>query len=570
MVDSRLTQSLTSSPSVSEKSVLVLTALLTVKATGGFFANLGLTRPLDDLTDLLGKTFLLELVSAELDPNTGLERETIKSFAHKVSSKDDEVRYESEFVVSASFGQIGAVLLENKHHKEVYLMNIVLDGFPSGPVHFTCNSWVHSKYDNPEKRIFFTHESYLPSKTPSGLTRLRKIELENLRGNGKGERKSFERIYDYDTYNDLGDPDKSTDMRGLSLEAKIIHTQGDAEQDARTLKRNYRRKGLHILLSAYLSLYKVKNTPDPLSEQRSSSVYVPRDEAFSEVKQVTFSTSTLKNVLHALLPQLEIAMLDPNLGFPFFTAIDSLFDEGVALPQTKSKGLLQSIVPRLVKAIVDSKEDLLRFETPEMIDRDKFAWFRDEEFSRQTLAGLNPFSIQLVTEWPLKSKLDPEIYGSPESLITTELVEREIRGITTVEEAQNIHIQGAAEHDARIVKKEWTLKSKLDPEIYGSPESLITTELVEREIRSIMTVEEALQSKRFLLDYHDLLLPYVNKVRETDGTTLYGSRTLFFLTEDGTLKLLAIEITRPPSADKPQWKQVFPRVLMPLASGCGG
>lgn len=90
--------------------------------------------------------------------DTGLERETIKSFAHKVSSKDDEVRYESEFVVSASFGQIGAVLLENKHHKEVYLMNIVLDGFPSGPVHFTCNSWVHSKYDNPEKRIFFTHE----------------------------------------------------------------------------------------------------------------------------------------------------------------------------------------------------------------------------------------------------------------------------------------------------------------------------------------------------------------------------------------------------------------------------
>lgn len=69
MVDSRLTQSLTSSPSVSEKSVLVLKALLTVKATGGFFANLGLTRPLDDLTDLLGKTFLLELVSAELDPS---------------------------------------------------------------------------------------------------------------------------------------------------------------------------------------------------------------------------------------------------------------------------------------------------------------------------------------------------------------------------------------------------------------------------------------------------------------------------------------------------------------------
>ena len=36
------------------------------------------------------------------------------------------------------------------------------------------------------------------------------------------------------------------------------------------------------------------------------------------------------------------------------------------------------------------------------------------------------------------------------------------------------------------------MKSKLDPEIYGSPESLITTELMEREIRSIMTVEEVI------------------------------------------------------------------------------
>ncbi|KAK7849536.1 linoleate 13s-lipoxygenase 2-1 [Quercus suber] len=211
----------------------------------------------------------------------------------------------------------------------------------------------------------------------------------------------------------------------------------------------------------------------PLSEQRSSSVYVPRDEAFSEVKQLTFSAKTLKSVMHALLPQLEISLLDPHLGFPHFTAIDSLFCEGLTLPKPTNAGFFQ--------------------------DEEFFAWFRDEEFSRQTLAGLNPCSIQLVTDWPMKSKLDPKIYGPLETLITTELVEQEIRGI--------------------------------------------------------MTVNEALKSKRLLvLDYHDLLLPYVNKVREVEGTTLYGSRALVFLTKDGTLRPVAIELARPPTGDKPQWK----------------
>lgn len=38
-------------------------------------------------------------------------------------------------------------------------------------------------------------------------------------------------------------------------------------------------------------------------------------------------------------------------------------------------------------------------------------------------------------EFPLKSKLDPEVYGSPDSLITKELIEAEIKGVCiTVEE----------------------------------------------------------------------------------------------------------------------------------------
>lgn len=54
-------------------------------------------------------------------------------------------------------------------------------------------------------------QAYLPCETPSGLKELRKEELRQLRGNGKGERKGWERVYDYDVYNDLGNPDKGNE-----------------------------------------------------------------------------------------------------------------------------------------------------------------------------------------------------------------------------------------------------------------------------------------------------------------------------------------------------------------------
>lgn len=51
-------------------------------------------------------------------------------------------------------------------------------------------------------------QSYLPSQTPAALQSLREEELTNLRGNGRGQREKWERIYDYDRYNDLGEIDK--------------------------------------------------------------------------------------------------------------------------------------------------------------------------------------------------------------------------------------------------------------------------------------------------------------------------------------------------------------------------
>ncbi|KAJ4810713.1 Lipoxygenase [Rhynchospora pubera] len=468
--------------SVVTPAEVTLKAIVSVQRTiGGVFAHIGLERGLDDITDLLGKSLLLELVSAELDPKTGEEWKPVSAYAHKESQDGDEVKYEASFKVPPGFGQVGAILVENEHHKEMFLKNIVLltSNDEASKITFVCESWVHSKFDNPEKRIFFSAKSYLPSQTPEGLVRLRGKDLESVRGDGTGERKSFERIYDYDVYNDLGNPDSSEDMARnvLGGSQKFPYPRRCRTGRPRTKK-------------------------DPHSEQRGGNFYIPRDEAFSEVKNTTFSVKTLRSVLHAVVPSIETAIYDTKLGFPYFTAIDSLYDEGVALPQQEGLSFFRTLVPRIIKALRDTTENVLLFETPEMIDRDKFSWFRDEEFSRQTLAGINPYSIKLLTELPIVSKLDPEMYGPPESRITAELIEREIKGAMTAQEA---------------IK----------------------------------------QKKLFILDYHDLMLPYVHKVRELENTTLYASRTVFFLTHEGTLMPLAIELTRPASPTKPQWKQVF-------------
>ncbi|AQK60090.1 lipoxygenase10 [Zea mays] len=236
---------------------------------------------------------------------------------------------------------------------------------------------------------------------------------------------------------------------------------------------------------------------------REGHNYVPRDEQFSEVKQLTFGATTLRSGLHALLPALRPLLINKkDLRFPHFPAIDDLFSDGIPLPAQTGFDAIRTVVPRMVKLVEDTTDHVLRFEVPEMIERDRFSWFKDEEFARQTIAGLNPLCIQLLTEFPIKSKLDPEVYGPAESAITKEILEKQMNGA--------------------------------------------------------LTVEQALAAKRlFILDYHDVFLPYVHKVRELQDATLYASRTIFFLTDLGTLMPLAIELTRPKSPTRPQWKRAF-------------
>lgn len=67
---------------------------------------------------------------------------------------------------------------------------------------------------------------------------------------------------------------------------------------------------------------------------------------------------------------------------------------------------------------------------------------------------------------------------------------------------------------------------------------------------------QAMENDRlFILDYHDLLLPFVKKINSLKGRKVYASRTIFFRTRFGTLRPIAIELSLPPTASNPPKKK---------------
>ncbi|KAK9096537.1 hypothetical protein Sjap_022034 [Stephania japonica] len=205
----------------------------------------------------------LTLYSTELDCS-GMEK-TVEASTERGTRRGEVAEFECSFNMPKTFGKVGAVTMQNQQEDETLLVStIALHGLPS-------------------------------PTTTTELTRC-----------GTGERKESDRIYDYDVYNDLADPDTNRDLAKPVLGGS---------------KHSYPRRC--------------------------------------------------------------------RTG----RAIDSLFNEGLIIP---SNGLLSKYLPRVVKAISFGKEKL-RYETPELMTRDRFSWLPDKEFACQTLAGLNPYTIQLRT-----------------------------------------------------------------------------------------------------------------------------------------------------------------------------
>ena len=71
--------------------------------------------------------------------------------------------------------------------------------------------------------------------------------------------------------------------------------------------------------------------------------------------------------------------------------------------------------------------------------------------------------------------------------------------------------------------------------------------------------KQAIEAKRlFVLDYYDAYMPYIERINyQSDYHKMYASRILFFLTDRGILRTVAIELCLPPTSNNPFERNVY-------------
>ncbi|XP_047149962.1 linoleate 9S-lipoxygenase 1-like, partial [Vigna umbellata] len=261
-----------------------------------------------------------------------------------------------------SFGIPGAFYIKNFMQAEFFLVSLTLEDIPNhGTIHFVCNSWVYNAKNYKKDRIFFANKTYVPSETPTPLVKYRKEELENLRGDGTGQRKESDRIYDYDVYNDLGNPDSSADLARPVLGGSSAYPY---PRRGRTGRKATKR--------------------DPKSEAPTSDTYIPRDENFGHLKSSDFLTYGIKSLAQNVLPQFQSAF-GLNAEFDKFDDVRGLFEGGLHLPTDVISQL--SPLPVMKEFFRTDGEQVLKFPPPHVIRVSKSAWMTDDEFGREMLAG---------------------------------------------------------------------------------------------------------------------------------------------------------------------------------------
>ncbi|XP_022771562.1 probable linoleate 9S-lipoxygenase 4 [Durio zibethinus] len=442
-----------------------------------------------------------------------LEREKLPIMEGKMKLPTRIIKFELKFEVERGFGTPGAFVIENRDKHEFFLKSATLKysipDIDKREFRFYCGSWVYPLQKTGVRRFFFTNQLYLPSKTPSGLKELRQKELKKLRGGSKDERKPWDRVYEYDYYNDLGDPDNG---------------------------RKYARPVLGGSDHPYPRRLKTGRPPcknDLSAESRPAScfqIYVPPDERLSQEKQEELtnnfvdalqrflspktdhpnrwyqgSPDLIKKIVHFFVPRDafstgDFRILQSIVDFfrrkpkssshqdtdslePFDVILDIFSEKEVKEIDGWVKQKLEKLVPKEIfneVVATSTKRNLLNSQLPSIIAEDKFAWVKGKEFGRQMLAGTNPVRIRRLLSSPKDKELSPDLSG------TNRLPEEVLK---------NSH------------------------------------------------VKEAMEKKRaYILEHYHYLLPFLNMINGK-GVCAYATRTI--LAAGDALKPIAIELRLP-------------------------
>nr|CAB3475078.1 unnamed protein product [Digitaria exilis] len=318
-------------------------------------------------------------------------------------------------------GVPGAIIVKNNNDTEFFLKTITLDDVPGhGTIVFVANSWIYPQSKYSYNRVFFSNDTYLPSQMPAALKPYRDDELRNLRGDDRqGPYEAHDRVYRYDVYNDLGEPDSGNPRPTLG--GSKDHPYPRRCRTGRETKEGCESR---------------------LTLPGDSTYYVPRDERFGPIKSSDFLGYSVKAlVVGAVLKK------NNRMEFNSFKDILQLYEGGIKVPNGPDLDEICRQFPLVKDVMPISGDFLLKLPMPKIIKEDKKAWMTDDEFAREILAGMNPMIIKRLTEFPPKSTLDPSMYGDHTSTITESHIERNLKGLTVQQALANNRLYILDHHD---------------------------------------------------------------------------------------------------------------------------
>ncbi|KAG4186501.1 hypothetical protein ERO13_A08G048066v2 [Gossypium hirsutum] len=353
-----------------------------------------------------------------------LERKKHEVLSVKVSTK--VIKFKLKFEVTRDFGIPGAFVVENRDKKHEFFLKSVTLHYIKHPIYPITKTRF--------KRIFFSDQLYRPNKTPQGLVELIKKELQKLQDpRRKGEWNPWDRIYDYDVYNNLGDPENGRlyDRPVLGGSTKFPYPRrlktghpncqhdhsresGPAscfqfyvrpdermsDEKLQELKNNF-VEALIRFLAPESTLQHLWDRECPDFVTKVAHFFVPK--AAISKKDVRFIRSIIDFCRKLKLPSSHggpsRSVSDPSgeqdifediIGFYADKEVEDIFDS--------DKQRLEKLVPKeilnQVVATLALKRQHVSAQLPSIIAEDKVAWAEDKEFGRQMLAGTNPVRIR--------------------------------------------------------------------------------------------------------------------------------------------------------------------------------